>query len=217
MRDGLGCTLTTIGSDSQLPVVKLPTVQDKPIKRASLEELANAFDIKAVDEALERAFTPQHHTLAVAVLHRGRLAAERYAADIDADTVLPGWSMAKSMTATLVGLLVERGRLDVHQPGIVPEWRSGKDGGDQVTLDHLLRMTGGLMFWRISPALILIPRCYSLNPMRLLIAANRGINICTRNALGIHERQHRAGMQGRFRGQLGALWRAARGSTGKHS
>jgi CubicO group peptidase (beta-lactamase class C family) len=94
--------------------------------------------------AFERAFTPEHHTLAVAMLHRGELVAERYATDIQANTVLPGWSMAKSVTATLVGLLVERGRLDIHQPGIVPEWRSGNDGRESVTLDHLLRMTSGL-------------------------------------------------------------------------
>ena len=145
MRDGLGCTLTTmLDSGSQLPVVELPVVQDKPLKRASSIDFANVCDRNTVDQALERAFTPEHNTLAVAVLHRGALVAERYAAGIDASTVLPGWSMAKSLTATLVGLLVERGSLDVYQPGIVPEWCGRLDGSDQVMLDHLLRMTSGL-------------------------------------------------------------------------
>jgi CubicO group peptidase (beta-lactamase class C family) len=145
MRDGLGCTLTTrLENGSQLPEVELPPVQSKPLRQASPERFANAFDKNAVEDALERAFTPEHHTLAVAVLHRGELVAERYATETKASTVLPGWSMAKSVTATLVGLLVERGRLDIHRPGIVPEWRSGTDGRESVTLDHLLRMTSGL-------------------------------------------------------------------------
>ena len=32
----------------------------------------------------------------------------------------------------------------MNQPGVVPEWRSVSDGGEAVTLDHLLRLTSGL-------------------------------------------------------------------------
>lgn len=144
MREGLGCTLTSSNGSSHLPAIELPTVENKPLERVSQQDLAQNFDKLALDRALERAFIPEHNTLAVLVLHRGMLAAERYAAGIDANTVLPGWSMAKSITATLVGLLVKRGLIDVHQPGIVPEWRGSADGRDSVTLDHLLRMTSGL-------------------------------------------------------------------------
>ena len=35
----------------------------------------------------------------------GRLLAERYAEGVTADTPLPGWSMTKSVMATLTGLL----------------------------------------------------------------------------------------------------------------
>lgn len=144
-RDSLGCTLIAGLDDGEsLPTADLPEVRDKPLRRATHEDTARSFDLSAVDLALDQAFSPEHDTMAVVVLHGGELVAERYASGIDSATPLPGWSMAKSVTATLVGLLVKRGQLDVNQPGIVPEWRDHKDGGEKVTLDHLLRMTSGL-------------------------------------------------------------------------
>ena len=104
-----------------------------------------------------------------------KLVAERYATDIDASTVLPGWSMAKSVTATLVGLLVERGRLDIHQPGIVPEWRSGTDGRELVTLDHLLRMTSGLDVVEDQSGADPNSRMLFVEPDAAAYAASRGI------------------------------------------
>jgi CubicO group peptidase (beta-lactamase class C family) len=121
-----------------------PVVQDKPLVRLTSEALRQSFDQDDIETALERAFTPEHNTLAIVVLHRGQLVAERFAKGIDAYTSLPGFSMAKSITATLVGLLVKRGVLNIDQPGIVPEWRDDLDGGAKITLDHLLRMTSGL-------------------------------------------------------------------------
>ncbi len=144
-RVGLGCTVTTtLDESASLPPVRLPAVASIPLERTPPDVFADAFDPQAVDDALERAFVNGHHTLAVAVLHRGGLVADRFADDIDHTTPLPGWSMAKSMTATLVGLLVQRGRIDVDASGAVSAWRGRSDGGEAVTLDQLLRMTSGL-------------------------------------------------------------------------
>lgn len=93
----------------------------------------------AGDPALEQ-------TLAAVVVHRGRLVAERYHDDVGPDTTLISWSMAKSVTHALVGLLVADGRLDVDTPAPVPEWSSSEDPRRAVTLQHLLTMTSGLRF-----------------------------------------------------------------------
>lgn len=145
MRDGIGCTVTT-SLDHDLPPLKEPLfeVQNYPLVHASSQRIANTFNGNAVEKALDNAFSPDHNTLAVVVLHKGELVAERYAPGISASTPLPGWSMAKSVTATLVGLMVKQGKLDINKPGIVPEWRNHKDGSERVALDHLLRMTSGL-------------------------------------------------------------------------
>ena len=71
-------------------------------------------------------------TLAVAVVHRGRLVAEAYGPETTADTTLISWSTAKSVTHALVGLLVGDGRLQLHEPAPVAAWE-----GDERSADHL--------------------------------------------------------------------------------
>lgn len=82
--------------------------------------------------------------LALAVLHRGDVVAERYGHTADANTPLISWSMAKSVTHALVGLLVDDGLLDPAAPAPVPAWSN--DARADITLQHLLAMTSGLEF-----------------------------------------------------------------------
>ena len=84
-------------------------------------------------------------TLAIVVLHEGRVVAERYdEPDVGPDTTLISWSMAKSVTHAAVGLLVGRGLLDPGAPADVPGWSDDERGA--ITLEHLLRMVDGLAF-----------------------------------------------------------------------
>jgi CubicO group peptidase (beta-lactamase class C family) len=85
-------------------------------------------------------------SLAALVVHQGRLVAARYAPGVDAHTTLISWSMAKSITHALVGILVGEGRLVLHDPAPVPEWRAADDPRGAITLDHLLAMRPGLLF-----------------------------------------------------------------------
>jgi CubicO group peptidase (beta-lactamase class C family) len=83
-------------------------------------------------------------TLAVAAVHRGRLVAEAYGPDTTADTTLISWSMAKSMTQTLIGLLISDGLLELDQRAPVAAWTN--DARCEITLRQLLHMTSGLEF-----------------------------------------------------------------------
>lgn len=97
------------------------------------------------------------HTNAVAVVHRGRIVAERYGmkeehplaelagiepGPITPDTALHSWSQAKSVCHLLVGIAQERGLLSVADPAPVPEWAG--DERAAITWDHLLQMRPGL-------------------------------------------------------------------------
>jgi CubicO group peptidase (beta-lactamase class C family) len=82
----------------------------------------------------------------VVVVYDGQLVAERYAEGFHKDMPLLGWSMAKSITGALVGILVGDGKLDIHAPAPVPEWQAAGDPRRAITLDHLLRMSSGLAF-----------------------------------------------------------------------
>jgi CubicO group peptidase (beta-lactamase class C family) len=107
-------------------------------------------DGAAVQSVLDRAFGEQstselQTTDAVLVVHGGRIVAERYRpAWGDRSTPHRSWSMAKSFTQALVGILVGQGRLDVYQPADVPEWTDPNDPRHAITVDQLLRMASGL-------------------------------------------------------------------------
>ena len=100
---------------------------------------------------IDQVFTPEQvealgETEAVLVVQGGRIVAERYGEGRGPDDTCHSWSMAKSITHALVGLLVKDGRLDVHAPADVPEWRGEGDPRGFITLDQLLRMSSGLKF-----------------------------------------------------------------------
>jgi CubicO group peptidase (beta-lactamase class C family) len=112
-----------------------------------------------IDELLDQMFDtegPLALTYAVAVVHRGRLVAERYGGQLEhfdrppdpvtGDTPLLSWSMAKSMLHAVVGLLVGDGRLDLDAPAAVPEWSASDDPRRAITLRQLLAMRDGLDF-----------------------------------------------------------------------
>ena len=85
-------------------------------------------------------------TWAVVVVHGGRLVFERYGVGRAADDTCRSWSVAKSITHALTGILVGDGRLDVFAPADAPEWRAAGDRRAAITLDQLLRMSSGLKF-----------------------------------------------------------------------
>jgi CubicO group peptidase (beta-lactamase class C family) len=99
----------------------------------------------AVDAAFEEpASGGKRRTQAVVVVHRGQLIAERYAEDVGIDTPLQGHSISKSVTHALIGILVEKGRIDPDQPVPVQAWQAAGDTRSKITPNHLLAMSSGL-------------------------------------------------------------------------
>jgi len=79
---------------------------------------------------------------AIVVVHDGRIVAERYALGFSASTPLLGWSMAKSVVAGLVGMLVKDGRLTLEQSA---GWPATGDRA-RIRIADLLAMSSGLRF-----------------------------------------------------------------------
>lgn len=111
---------------------------------APREDLARAVDTLFVDRALGE-------TRAVVVMADGELAAERYAPGYDANTRFISWSMAKTITATMIGMLVADGRLELDQPAPIPRWRRTGDPRGAITIRHLLQMRSGLDHTEAGP------------------------------------------------------------------
>jgi len=99
------------------------------------------------DHLIEEVFNltgDQGVTYGVVIIKSGKLVYERYAAGASAMYLQYSWSMAKSVTHALMGILVREGKIDIYDPAPVEEWQ--QDDRRHITIDHLLRMSSGLRF-----------------------------------------------------------------------
>ncbi len=117
-----------------------------PMGDAPLNEpLPDDVDAEKLAAAVAAAFEPDAMTLAFLVLHRGRLIAERYREGIDKDTPLESWSMNKSLTATLMGVLIEQGEYALDEVAPVDAWHEDpNDVRGTIRIRDILRMSSGL-------------------------------------------------------------------------
>ena len=83
-------------------------------------------------------------TRAALLIVDGKVVAKRYGAGYGDTTRLISWSMAKTITATLVGELVADGKLSLDAPAPLAEWQKPGDPRGRITLRHLLQMASGL-------------------------------------------------------------------------
>ena len=166
-REGCGCTLTAGTAEATLRRQHFYRSDDSHTEPALLPDqpwplgggdpvdpTLVGVDARQLEKALDDAFAEpgaekMRNTRAVAVVYNGNLIAERYAPGFGPDMPMLGWSMSKSVTNALVGLLVGQGRLELKDPAPVPEWRSPDDPRHEITLDQLMRMSSGLAFEEI--------------------------------------------------------------------
>ncbi len=128
---------------SELPDLP-PQPADVPWPTSSWQRGTTPAAIEPVAETLFDLSAAQGVTYALLVVHRGELIYERYAHGANPIYLQYSWSMAKSITQALCGILVNRGTLDLFAPAPVAEWTS--DERREITLDQLLRMRSGLGF-----------------------------------------------------------------------
>lgn len=113
----------------------LAIVAERP--GAPREPLARAIDtLFTAPESAE--------TRALLVMHDGRMVAERYAPGYHENTRFVSWSMAKTVTAVMIGMLVADGRLRLDESAPVLAWQRPGDPRGEITLRQLLQMRSGL-------------------------------------------------------------------------
>jgi CubicO group peptidase (beta-lactamase class C family) len=149
-----GCVALPIGRTSPLFKPKQvpsrlpdPATQPWPMGDAPTREPLppDAIDSVKVRQAVDAAFDPPTGmTAAFVVTWKGRVIAERYGQGITAKTPLESWSMGKSVTATLMGILIQQGAYRLEEPAPIPEWQSTGDPRSQIRIVDLLHMSSGL-------------------------------------------------------------------------
>jgi CubicO group peptidase (beta-lactamase class C family) len=104
-------------------------------------------DRAQLQSAVDLAFAdPAGLTAAMVVVYKGQVVGERYMDGITRDTQLESWSMGKSLTATLVGLVIKDGAFSLDDPAPVPEWRRPGDPRGAIRVRDVMRMSSGLSF-----------------------------------------------------------------------
>jgi CubicO group peptidase (beta-lactamase class C family) len=150
-----GCVIHPPGEDgvhfTPVPVrTTLPDAASQPWPMGdapSKEPWPAGVDRAKVHAAVDLAFAdPEGLTAAMVVVHRGQIVGERYMPGITKDTQLESWSMGKSLTATLVGLVVKDGAFTLDDPAPVPDWRRPGDPRGAIRVRDVMRMSSGLSF-----------------------------------------------------------------------
>jgi CubicO group peptidase (beta-lactamase class C family) len=161
-RKGIGCIVLSPDQDlaaiDSLPSLLKPAAEGNPQEidwpigdRLPGELVMPEVNKKALQDAAHWAFnrsTPEQDTLSLIVLHRGRIIHEQYADGFDMHTRTRTWSTAKSIAVTLIGMLVDQGKMQLDRPlGIdwLPDLGSAEsDPRESITLRHVLNMSSGL-------------------------------------------------------------------------
>jgi CubicO group peptidase (beta-lactamase class C family) len=140
--EGFGCTLAD--ARPELGEASVISNDGNPLSDAPAPTAAPAVDAaigRAFGDDLSEADAAALGTRGVVVVKDGELVAERYADGFDADTPQLGWSMSKSVASLITGVLVKQGVVALDDHELRPEWT---DDRADITVENLLRMTGGL-------------------------------------------------------------------------
>jgi CubicO group peptidase (beta-lactamase class C family) len=156
-RRGLGCTLLAdmpeaVVRQQQVILADPPMISGAdtmawPFGNLLRDTLVPGVDYDAVQTAVNRGFQSESpdkplNTHAIVVVHDGQIIAEQYANGFNESSRLMGWSMTKSITNALVGILVRDGKLSVDMAAPVPEWQN--DERAKITINDLLHASSGL-------------------------------------------------------------------------
>lgn len=142
--NGRGCTLSPIGltPENSLTVHGPGPVSPDPRPWPMGDAGITPKPARALTNVIARAFSGYgegSQTVGVVVLRDGKVVAERYRDGFGPFVANRTWSVAKSISGTLIGM----SGTDPRQPARIPEWQEG-DPRRAITLDQLMRMASGL-------------------------------------------------------------------------
>ena len=148
-----GCVAHPIGEDSVYftpsdVARNLPPAETTPWPMGDVvsdEPWPEGVNLELVEQALDVGFgPPAARTLGLVVTYQGRILGERYGEGIDIHTPLESWSMTKSLTGTLVGVLIQEGVYDLWQSAPIPEWQEPGDPRQEIRIGDIMRMSSGI-------------------------------------------------------------------------
>ncbi len=151
-REGLGATLIDEDFDSSTPY-EIPKRNksrnnltfpygDKEQKDTVFSNVDYAKLNSAVANAFDSEGNVTKRTRSLLVIYKDKIIAEKYDTGFNKESKILGWSMTKSITATVFGILQYQGKYTINTPAPIPEWKN--DDRKIITTSDLLHMNSGL-------------------------------------------------------------------------
>jgi len=117
-----------LGNEEQKDTI-LSNINYEKLKKV----VTNTFDKVGVDSLKTRS---------ILVIYNDIIIAEKYATGFDKHSPILGWSMTKSVLATLFGILQKKGKTDLQNMHLFYEWENSERSS--ISLSDLLQMKSGL-------------------------------------------------------------------------
>jgi CubicO group peptidase (beta-lactamase class C family) len=153
-REGLGAVLIDDDYDVSAPfLVPKRNMQPLPLPfpYGNAEPADTAFAninydklTRAVDNAFDKKGQKQKRTRSVLIIYKDKIIGEIYVDGFSKTSKILGWSMTKSITATMFGILQHQKKLNISAPAPIAEWQ--KDNRKKITVSDLLHMNSGLQW-----------------------------------------------------------------------
>ncbi len=145
-REGLGSAIVT----KDYPLEKTQELSFSIPKPTSITDIFSennfsdkpVFNQEKLNRAIDKSFEGGKRTSAVVVVKDGQIIGEKYGEGLDENSLLLGWSMTKSITNAIAGIMVQKGMIDIEKPVDIPEWQG--DERAKITWNNLLQMGSGL-------------------------------------------------------------------------
>ncbi|MCE2786896.1 MAG: beta-lactamase family protein [Sphingobacteriales bacterium] len=129
--------------------------ESRPLKAAPIKyyfhttekgRVPSTITLKGKDYPYEK-YLENNNTVAFLIIKNDTIQYEKYFVGYDKESIVPSFSMAKSVTSILIGCAIDDGIIkNIEEPITIyiPELR--KSGFDKVSIKHLLQMTSGIAF-----------------------------------------------------------------------
>lgn len=154
-REGLGCVLLNELDENLLarqvfrPDLNMNDSLKNWFEWTDTTELVTKEQKASIGTAIDKFFEEEDsekpkNTRAIVVLYKGRLVGEKYANGVNKNTPLLGWSMTKSITSTMAGLMIRDGHFSLSDPAPLSTWKGTQK--EAITYQNLLQMSSGLAF-----------------------------------------------------------------------
>jgi len=151
-REGLGATLINDEFDESKPylVPKRTMLNNNlPFPYGNLEAkdtIFNDIDYTKLNVAVANAFDKKgkmdKRTRSLLVIYKDKIIAEKYDVGFNKESKILGWSMTKSITSAMFGILEKQGKINIYASAPIPEWAN--DERKNITTNDLLHMNSGL-------------------------------------------------------------------------